>query len=174
MASSFLASRWDSLSLIRRFNDLCPIKNGQLTSSTPPSIFSDVFFWHIPEQSDQGLRHYPQCAFPLQWRHNKRDGASNHPRLDCLLLDHLFKRRSKKTSKLHVTGLGEGKPPLIDGFPLQRASNAENVSIWWRHHAPMLQDTCPGQTTEAAAMPSHIHLSELVSAISVPHSPPLT
>ena len=22
------------------------------------------------------------------------------------------------------------------GFPSQRASNAENVSIWWRHHAP--------------------------------------
>ena len=23
---------------------------------------------------------------------------------------------------------------MTDGFPSQRASNAENVSIWWRHH----------------------------------------
>ena len=36
-------------------------------------------------------------------------------------------RRSKKSSKPRVTGLCEGNSP-------QRASNAENVSIWWRHH----------------------------------------
>ena len=44
---------------------------------------------------------------PLKWRHNERDGVSNHQRLDCLL-NHLFKLRSKKTSKLFVTGLCEG------------------------------------------------------------------
>ena len=38
------------------------------------------------------------------------------------------RRRPKKTSKLRVTGLCEGN------LPAQRASNAENVSIWWRHH----------------------------------------
>ena len=38
---------------------------------------------------------------------------------------------SKKTSKLRVTGLFEGNPPVT---PSQRASNAENASIWWRHH----------------------------------------
>ena len=43
----------------------------------------------------------------LERRHNKRDGVSNHRRLDCLL-DRLFRRRSKKTSKLHVTGLCGG------------------------------------------------------------------
>ena len=42
--------------------------------------------------------------------------------------------RSKKTSMLRVTGLYEGNPPVTGGFPSQRASNAENVSIWWRHH----------------------------------------
>ena len=30
--------------------------------------------------------------------------------------------------------LFEGNPLVTDGFPSQRASNAENVSIWWRHH----------------------------------------
>ena len=43
-------------------------------------------------------------------------------------------RRSKKTSKLRVTGLCAGNSPETGEFPAQRASNAENGSIWWRHH----------------------------------------
>ena len=43
----------------------------------------------------------------LQWRHNERDGVSNHTRLDCLL-SRLFRRRSKKTWKLRVTDFCEG------------------------------------------------------------------
>ena len=39
----------------------------------------------------------------LQWRHNGRDRVSNHQPHDCLL-NRLFRRRSKKTSKLRVTG----------------------------------------------------------------------
>ena len=57
-------------------------------------------------------------------------------RLDCLL-NLLFRRRSKKTSKLRVTGLCEGSPPVTGGsppLPPQRASNAEFLSISWRHH----------------------------------------
>ena len=69
----------------------------------------------------------------LQWRHNGSDKVSNHRRLGCLLY-RLFRRRSKKTSKLRVTSLCEGNSPVTDEFPSQRASNAENVSIWWRHH----------------------------------------
>ena len=45
---------------------------------------------------------------PLWWRHNGRDGVSNHQPHHCLL-NHLFTHRSKKTSKLHVTGLCVGK-----------------------------------------------------------------
>ena len=45
-----------------------------------------------------------------------------------------FQAQIKKTSKLHVTGLYEGNPSVTGGFPSQRASNAENVSIWSRHH----------------------------------------
>ena len=40
----------------------------------------------------------------------------------------------RKTSKLRVTGLCEGNSPVTGEFPAQRASYAENVSIWWRHH----------------------------------------
>ena len=69
----------------------------------------------------------------LEWRHNGRDGVSNHQLDDCLL-NLLSRRRSKKTSKFRVTGLCVGNSPVTGEFPAQRASNAENVSIWWRHH----------------------------------------
>ena len=69
----------------------------------------------------------------LRWRHNERDGVSNYQLNDCLL-KRLFRHRSKETSLLRVTGLCVGNSPVTSEFPAQRASNAENVSIWWRHH----------------------------------------
>ena len=69
---------------------------------------------------------------PLLWRNNEPDGVSNHQPCHCLL-NRLFRRRWKKTSKLPVTGLCEGNSPVTSEFRAQRASNAENVSIWWRH-----------------------------------------
>ena len=39
------------------------------------------------------------------------------------------RRRSKKTSKLRVTGLCVGNSPVTREFPAQRASDTENVSI---------------------------------------------
>ena len=42
--------------------------------------------------------------------------------------------RWKKISKLCVTGLCAGNSPVTGEFPAQRASNVENVSIWWHHH----------------------------------------
>ena len=71
---------------------------------------------------------------PLHWRHNGHDGISNHQLFDCLL-NRLFGCRSKKTSKLRVTGFCVGNSPGTGEFPAQMASNAERVSIWWRHHA---------------------------------------
>ena len=69
----------------------------------------------------------------LQWRHIGHDGVLNHQPHHCLL-NRLFRRRSKKTSKLRVTVLCAGNSPVTGEFPAKRASNAENVSIWWRHH----------------------------------------
>ena len=54
-------------------------------------------------------------------------------------LNRLFRRISKKTSKLRVTGLCAGKSPVTGEFPAQMANNAENVSIWWRHYGARLQ-----------------------------------
>ena len=76
------------------------------------------------------LKHMRERTNSLQWRHPERDGVANHRRLDCSL-NRLFRPRSNKTSN---TGLCEGKLPVNSEFPAQRTSNAENVSIWWRHH----------------------------------------
>ena len=94
-------------------------------------------------QSIEELHYYCKCINAsdptegswnaLLWRHNEHDSVSNHQPRGCLL-ERLFRRRSKKTSKAprhwplcgEFTGTGE--------FPAQRASYAENVSIWWRHH----------------------------------------
>ena len=113
--------------------------NNDCSVSTPtPSLT------HLPlvpqiciSESGQQCFRYRLVAYsspsPLQWCHNEHDGISNHQPHHCLL-NRLFRRRSKKTSKLHVTGLCAGNSPKTSEFPAQRASNAEKVSIWWRHH----------------------------------------
>ena len=73
----------------------------------------------------------------LQWHHNERDGISNHQPHDCLL-NRSFRRRSKKTPKLRVTGLYVGNTLMTGQFPAQRSNNTENVSIWWRHHEKIM------------------------------------
>ena len=69
----------------------------------------------------------------LQRRHNGRDGDLNHQPHDYIL-NRLFRRRSKKTSKLRVTGLCAGNSTVTGEFPAEIASYAEIGSIWWRHH----------------------------------------
>ena len=67
------------------------------------------------------------------WRRNGNGGVSKHQPHHCLL-NCLFGCRSKKTSKLPITGPCAGNSQGTGEFPAQMASNAENVSIWWRHH----------------------------------------
>ena len=66
---------------------------------------------------------------------------------------------TQETSILRVTGICEGKPPMIGGFPSQRASVAENVFIWWRHHDEISVSTLtsPLQTEHCAV--SHFSIS---------------
>ena len=53
----------------------------------------------------------------------------------------VYSGADKKTSKLRVTGLCEGNSPGTGEFPTQMSSNAENVSIWWRHHEGSIWNT---------------------------------
>ena len=57
-----------------------------------------------------------KCCVSLQWRHDGRNSVSNHQPHHSLL-NRLFRRRSKKTSKLRVTGLCVGNSPVPGEFP---------------------------------------------------------
>ena len=85
------------------------------------------------EEALSQVSRYMLFHISLQRRHNGHNGVSNHQPYDCLL-NRVFMRRSKKKSKPRVTGLCAGNSPVTGEFPAQMASNAENVSNWWRHH----------------------------------------
>ena len=78
--------------------------------------------------------------FTSQWRHDERDDVWNHWRLHCfqLLLQAQIKENIKK---LRITGLCAGNSQVTGEFPAQNASNVENGSIWWRHHAFLKLDS---------------------------------
>ena len=63
---------------------------------TKPSSIGRV--WTVPSSST------------LQWRHNDHGGVPNHQPHRCLF-NRIFRRRSKKISKLRVTGLYAGNSP---------------------------------------------------------------
>ena len=97
----------------------------------------------------------PGIRDTLRWRHNGHDNVSNRQPHDCLL-NRLFRCRSKKTSKLRVTGLCAGNSPGAGEFPAQMASNAENVSIWCRHHEWLLRDGTAGVRSVLCSLCGHI------------------
>ena len=93
-----------------------------------------LFYWHLIMAEQRQYPNWCCCRISaLHWRHNERYGVSKHRRVHGLL-ECWFRRRSQKTSKLRTTGLCAGKSPVTGEFPAQNASNAENISIWWRHH----------------------------------------
>ena len=96
-------------------------KPSQNTVNIPSREHIRSLFPHIWYANHMHSLHHQS----LRWRHNGRDSVSNHQPHDCLL-NRLFRRRSKKTLKLRVTGLCEGNSPVTDEFPTQMASYAEN------------------------------------------------
>ena len=122
------------------------------------SIFIPQFLIHANKRGSRaiGCKFFRLCQNPfgtwvmifwknkinimaLQWHHNGHGSISNHQPHDCLL-NRWFRCRSKKTSKLRVTGLCAGNSQRTGECLAQMASNTENVSIWWRHHGCW----CPG------------------------------
>ena len=106
--------------------------------------FKDYFFtvfvdWHTAKlqeyvhmfTSSSTAKNKPPIT--LQCRHNGCDSVSTYQPHDYLF-NRLFRRRSKNTSKLRVTGLCAGNSPGTGEFPTQMASYTENDSTWWCHH----------------------------------------
>ena len=102
---------------------------------------------------------------------HERHGISSHQEFHCLF-NHLFSHTSKKISKIWVPGpfWGEspltvdsshkGPVPLLTGkFPSQRASDAENVSMSWRHHVVNPLGTHNHNITQCSkAQQNHKHI----------------
>ena len=74
--------------------------------------FWDLWEWSIEfepnvciiNRPDFAYHVWPKIGNTLRWRHNGHDSVSNHQPRDCFL-NRLFRHRSKKTSKLRITGL---------------------------------------------------------------------
>ena len=102
-----------------RTHNFTHLARGPLKVHCITSIFKDGQPYDIPSVNHDAL----------QWRHNEDDGVSNHRRLDCLLI-RSFRRRSKKTSKLRVTGLCEGNPPVTSRFPFDDVIMDYGYATW--------------------------------------------
>ena len=89
--------------------------------STGEKWLSPGFFNRVIENDAlvSGLSFTWSKTISLRWRHNGHDGVSNHQPHHCLL-NRLFRSRSKKTSKLRLTGLCAGNSPVSGGFPGDR------------------------------------------------------
>ena len=49
------------------------------------------------------------------------------------IYSNVYSGADQRKHQPRVTGFCGGNSPITGGFPAQRASNAENISIWWRH-----------------------------------------
>ena len=111
---------------ISLFADVCREDNGKVVINH--SIVRGLFHHRCAQRFFSRRIQVRMEDLTLQWRHIEHDSVSNHQPHDGLL-NHLFRRRSKKTSKLRVTGLCAGNSPVTVEFPVHRASNSENVSF---------------------------------------------
>ena len=134
-------------------NKLGPMRKKNINLNKHTRIFWKAF---------DNVHKMSSISLPWQWRHNKHGGVSNHRRFDCLL-NRLVRRRSKKTSKLCVTGLYEGNPPVTPPwipltndpisergkcFHLMTSSCITFLAAWvkggWIPCCWVLQWICPG------------------------------
>ena len=95
---------------------------GRVMSAELDTFIVYTFLW-TPMMYHRDCPGYVIQAIP--WRHNERDGVSNHQPHDCLR-NRLFKWRSKKTPKLRITGLCAHKGPVTrEMFPF------DDVNVKW-------------------------------------------
>ena len=97
----------------------------------PGGHYWDYYFCALPSSQVN--------VTPLRWRHNGHDCVWNHQPPD-FLLNRLLRCRSKKTSKLRVTGLCAGNSPGPVNSPhkwlvMLKIMTSSCLSRWWHHHA---------------------------------------
>ena len=66
-----------------------------------------------------------------------------------------------------VTGFCARNSPVAGEFPTQRATNVENVSIWWRHHVIYMfwyvLDVCFSGNSTHILLLSHRNQSQMLA-----------
>ena len=97
----------------------------------------------------------------LHWRHNDHCCVSNHQSHDCLL-NRLFWRKSKKTSKLCVTGLcaGNSAGPVNSphkGLVTRKMVPFDDVIMIYTHSCFMLLLLGTGQSYPYSLRFQHMH-----------------
>ena len=96
-------------------------------------IFFSPYIWYRTVTLQQvfgNLYQWLLCIdiYCLSGHRNMYIFVSNHRQLNCLP-NRLFRRRSKKTSKLRATGLCKGKSPVTGEVPSQRTRNTSSIYI---------------------------------------------
>ena len=139
------------------------VSNPRVSLKLAGSYFhSDYTSWHIASAinsftciANQHITYFWRDTYSLQWRHNGNDSVSNHQPHDCLL-NRLFRRRSKKTSKLRVTGLYARNSPGTGEFP---------------HKWPVSRKMCPFDDVIMCCSYIHglVHECSYSSALAVLH-----
>ena len=112
--------------------------HGQRMETRPLRTWMKILWVPLCRCSTYTYRHHPGHQ-SLQWSHNECDGASNHRLLDGLL-NRLLKFKSKKTSKLRVTGFVKMNSPhkgpvTREMFPFDDAIMTMSASWLPLHHA---------------------------------------
>ena len=106
--------------------------SGRGNKATQPSWYVQCFhlIWsEVFTYEKHGFQLWAQHHLwnALQWRHNERDGVSNHRAHHSLLTVYSGADQRKHQSSASLAFVrGIHRSPM--------ASNEENVSIWWRHH----------------------------------------
>ena len=89
------------------FRLICARTNGRVNNRGADNLRRHHAHYAVSVTSETPCIISQETWTTLGWRHNGLDSVSNHQPHHCLL-NRWFRRRSKKTSKLRVTGLCEG------------------------------------------------------------------
>ena len=113
-------------------------RTGNTPSSEPTTIhINNVYMWYSGEVSQHIKAEH--CIHVSEKNYSgviMGTMASQITSLTIIYSSVYSRLRSKKTSKLRVTGPCAGISLVTGEFPAQKVSNAENAFIWWHHHEP--------------------------------------
>ena len=126
------------------------------------------FYTEYPSLSSNKVKHYSDVIMSAM--------VSQVTAVSIICSTRLFRRRSKKTAKLCVTGFCEGNPPVIGGFPSQRSSNAKkfpfdnvamHISSWLSMYTFMRTTRIDSYaTSDRRFLHIHYHLNKPSSLIT--------